>query len=51
MGIAIMAGQSFENAVARGVRDTPENRASWERMKEQIADIVARGRMPDFEAD
>jgi hypothetical protein len=44
---AAIAGAPFPAAV---VPDTPEYRASFARLQAQVADIVARGNIPDMPA-
>ena len=48
MGLAIQRGEPFEKAVERGVRDTPQHREAFERLKVELADMEKRGITPEW---
>jgi hypothetical protein len=49
MGNLIMAKQPFEKGLEYGsYPDTPENRQAFELLKQNIAEMAARGIAPDF---
>lgn len=51
MGLAILHGRGFEDAVAHGVPDTPANRLAFAQLKVEIDELVRQGIIVEFPFD